>query len=166
MRLDCISRKLRERRGFTLLEVILATAMVSIFFAMAAMIIPTWYKAYTKTTQLNHARQIADSVMGAVEGQVRFANQVEVLAPTESDPVQRLTGLSGSHRFQIPMQGSTGYIDGLVYDEDFFLNHELALSFSLSPDHSYCDVTVEILAEDGSRVLQKQRAVMLSGENP
>lgn len=157
---------LTDRKGFTLIEVMLATAMVSIFFTMAALIVPTWYRAYARSVQINYARQIADSLMGTIEGQIRFANKLEVIAPTEADSVERLTGVTGSSRFYIPMKESTNLIDGLVYDEDYFLNHDVRLSFELAADKSSCEVTVEIVEQNGETLLKRTRAVLLSGENP
>lgn len=163
-----LKRTLKNKKGFTLLEVVLATALVSILFTMAAFVIPTWYKAYAQTVRLNYARQIADSVIGTIEEQVRFANKIEVIEPSGEDPVQRLTGTNGSSRFHIPMEESTNLIDGLVYDEDYFMNHNIELSFALSTDKSYCMVSVAVTEEKGTgkqTVLTKTRAVVLSGEN-
>lgn len=158
--------RLLERSGFTLLEMVLATALVSIFFTMAAMLLPTWYRAYTQAVELNHARQISDSVLGSVEQQLRFANQVEV--ETDAAGVERISGKAGGSRFHIPMEDSTNLIDGLVYDEDFFMNHDIELSFSLGETKEYCTVKVTVTRKEGAgtkQVLTRERAVSLSGEN-
>ena len=62
------------------------------------------------------------------------------------------------------MEGTTNQIEGLVYDEKFFMNNDIELKFDMGPDKKYCTVTVTI-TRDGSEVLTKSRAVMLSGEN-
>lgn len=159
---------LKSEKGFTLIEMVIATALVSIFFTMVAFIVPVWYKAYGRILNVNYARQIANSTIGGIEEQIRFANQIEVV--TEEDGVQRITGTIDGHQFYIPMKGTgTGeenppLIDGLVYDEDFFMNNDMKLSFELSADKKYCTVTVEI-SRDGEKVLEKVRAVSLVGEN-
>lgn len=156
-----IRNKLIDKSGFTLLEMIIVIALLSVFFTMVSFIIPFWYKAYTKTVNQNYARQIASSAMGAIEEQIRFANQVQVI---QDGTTQRLTGKNAFGTFYIPMKDSTNLIDGLVYDEDFFMNNDITLSFTKSPGEDFCTVTVQVLRE-GEKVLSKTRTVMLSGEN-
>lgn len=161
-----IKQHISNKKGFTLIEVVLVTALVSIMFAMVVAVIPTWYRAYNKTLRLNHARQMADSVIGTIEETTRFANDVTV--EIDADSVQRLRGKNDEGSFAIPMEGSTNLIDGLVYDEKFYMNHDMELSFDLSADKSYCIVTVTITKDVGGtteQTLQKERAIMLSGEN-
>lgn len=161
-----IKQHISNKKGFTLIEVVLVTALVSIMFAMVVAVIPTWYRAYNKTLRLNHARQMADSVIGTIEETTRFANDVTV--EIDADSVQRLRGKNDEGSFAIPMEGSTNLIDGLVYDEKFYMNHDMELSFDLSADKSYCIVTVTITEDVGGtteQTLQKERAIMLSGEN-
>lgn len=159
-------QRISSKKGFTLIEVVLVTALVSIMFATVVAVIPTWYRAYNKTLRLNHARQMADSVIGSIEENVRFANDVTV--EIDADSVQRLRGKNDEGAFAIPMEGSTNLIDGLVYDEKFYMNHDMELSFDMSADKSYCIVTVTITEDVGGtkeQTLQKKRAVILSGEN-
>lgn len=161
-----IKQHISNKKGFTLIEVVLVTALVSIMFAMVVAVIPTWYRAYNKTLRLNHARQMADSVIGTIEETTRFANDVTV--EIDADSVQRLRGKNDEGSFAIPMEGSTNLIDGLVYDEKFYMNHDMELTFDLSADKSYCIVTVTITEDVGGtteQTLQKERAIMLSGEN-
>lgn len=159
-------KRIREKDGFTMLEMVLATALVSIFFAMVAMLLPVWYKAYTQAIELNHARQVTDSVIGAIEEQIKFANQMEIV--TEEDGIERLTGKGESSRFHIPMEESSNLIDGLVYDEKFFMNHDIELSFSMDETKKFCRVKVTVTRGSGAEkqpVLTRERAVTLSGEN-
>lgn len=161
-----IKQHIASKKGFTLIEVVLVTALISIMFAMVVAVIPTWYRAYNKTLRLNHARQMADSVVGTIEETIRFANDVTV--DINADSVQRLRGKNEDGSFAIPMEGSTDLIDGLVYDEKFYMNHDMELAFDLSADKSYCIVTVTITEDVGGtteQTLQKRRAIMLSGEN-
>lgn len=169
-----VKQRLKSRRGFTLIEMIITTALVSIFFAAVAMIVPSWYKAYTSMSELNHARQIADNVMEAVEWQIRFADEVRY----EAAPVDHLEGRNGSGSFCIPMweEGdmpvdgieNSVMIDGLAYDADYFMNHELKLSFSDPAGTDYCTVTVEILRKQGDTVetiFTKERSIELTTKN-
>lgn len=156
-----VRNKIKERSGFTLLEMILVVALISVLFTMVSFLIPFWYKAYIKTVNVNYARQISNSVMGAVEEQIRFANKVEII---DDASVQRLTGKGSFGVFYIPMKESTNLIDGLVYDEKFFISNDISLKFSLGPDNEYCTITVTVLHEE-EKVLEKTRTVMLSGEN-
>jgi prepilin-type N-terminal cleavage/methylation domain-containing protein len=66
-------RHLRDERGFTLLEMVLVMALIGIFFTMVAFLVPVWYETYQNSMKLNYARQIADSVLGAVKN--RFVSQ-------------------------------------------------------------------------------------------
>lgn len=173
-----ISRRLKSRQGFTLIEMIITTALVSIFFAAVAMIVPSWYKAYDSMSELNHARQIADSVIEAVEWQIRFADELTYVPATGDGTVEYLEGKRGGTSFYVPMQqdgsmptnnieGSV-MIDGLAYDADYFMNHELRLSFSNPEGMDYCTVTVEILRKQGDTVetvLTKERSIELTTKN-
>lgn len=161
-----IKQHIRSKSGFTLIEVVLVTALISVMFAMIVAVIPTWYRAYNKTLRLNHARQMADSVIGTIEQTTRFANDITI--DTDADAVQRLRGSNEDGTFAIPMEGSTNLVDGLVYDEKFYMNHDMELTFDLSADKSYCIVTVTFTEDMGGtkeQTLQKTRAIMLSGEN-
>lgn len=176
--------KLSEKKGYTLLEVILVTALVGIFFTMAAGIVPTWYRAYMKTMELNHARQIADSIIGAIEENVRFANNVTVVPATADESgVERLCGKDGKGgSFCIPRkkdenEDETGtgivntgknQIDGLAYDEKYFMKHDVQLAFVLAENKKNCKVTVTVTKkENGAErtVLTKERTIALYGEN-
>lgn len=163
--------KLKSEKGFTLLEMVLAAVLVTIFFSMVAALTPLWYKMYTKTIELNHARQIADSVMGTIEDKLRFANGVKI-DDTEPDAaaVKRITGKSNGSKFFIPMKNTTNKIDGLVYDDAYFMNHDISLDFSPDNDASptSCVVTITITKDTGEgkqTVLTKTRTVGLYGEN-
>ncbi|MGN0142422.1 MAG: type II secretion system protein [Roseburia sp.] len=175
-----LAARLKDKRGFTLIEMVLVTAIIGIFFTMAAFIIPTWYRAYQDTLRLNYARQIADSVLGAVEEQIRFADELEIVTGAE-DNVKRITGKRDGGRFYAPMEGSgwqgdpmtsvtgsTPLIDGLVYDEDFFMDNSIRLDFELGvnpSDPKWCRVTVQVVSGDGTEViLTKERTVLLFGE--
>lgn len=155
---------LKNKKGFTLLEMAVAAAVVTLFFTMVAALMPVWYQAYIKSINLNYCRQISGSVMGAVEQQLRFAGDIAIIEAGPSEPVQRITGKNGNIRFSIPMEGTTDKIDGLVYDSDFFMNNEMALSFELNAEGEYCTVTITI-SRDGKKVLGKTRAVLLAGNN-
>lgn len=157
-----IKEKIRQNAGFTLLEMILATALIGLFFTMAAMTVPVWYKVYAKSVNINYARQIAGSVMGAVEYQIRFANDIEL--EKGSDGVERLKGKYNMGKFSIPMEGTDNLIDGLVYDDDFFIHNDIKISFDLDDNKKVCTVTVEVL-RDEETVLIKSRGVMLVGRN-
>ena len=89
-----IKEKLKTTSGFTLLEMIITAALISVFFAMTAAVIPLWHKSYTKAINTNYARQIAGSVMGTIEQQIRFSNDVKIVdaAGTEADSGNRITG--------------------------------------------------------------------------
>lgn len=159
-----IAEILKNKRGFTLLEMAVAAAVVTLFFTMAAFLMPVWYQAYIKSINLNYCRQISGSVMGAIEQQLRFAGDIAVIEAGPTESVQRITGKNGNIRFSIPMEGTTDKIDGLVYDSDFFMNNEMALSFELDSGGSYCTVIITI-NRDGKKVLEKTRAVLLTGNN-
>ena len=175
---ESIRQRLKSRRGFTMIEMIITTALVSIFFAAVALIVPSWYKAYTSMSELNHARQIADSVMEAVEWQIRFADTVEYVPVSADNPVEYLKGTSGGSSFCIPLWEdsnmptnnieSSVMIDGLAYDADYFMNHELRLSFSDPAGMDYCTVRVEILRTQGDTaetILTKERSIELTTKN-
>lgn len=174
-----IRQRLKSSRGFTMLEMIITTALVSIIFAAVAMIVPSWYKAYITMSELNHARQIADSVMEAVEWQIRFADEVEYVPVSADDPIERLKVENGGNSITyIPLLNegnmpadnieSPVRIDGLAYDADYFMNHELHLSFSDPAGMDYCTVKVEILRTQGDTVetiLTKERSIELTTKN-
>jgi prepilin-type N-terminal cleavage/methylation domain-containing protein len=182
----------QNNKGFTLLEMVLVMAIIAVFFTMVAFLVPVWYKNYEDSMRLNYARQIADAVLGAVEEQIRFADDLTIVysAPDDDSYVERITGKAKGVRFYTPMEG-TGWvgdaltstvkdtkkyadgmaplIDGLVYDEDFFMENSIRLSFQLKPEGGLpkrCEVTVQVVSEDGTKlVLQKKRTVLLFGKN-
>lgn len=175
-----IRQKTGSREGFTLIEMIIATALVGIIFTMVAAIVPTWYKAYHKTMELNHARQIADSIMGTIEETLRFANELDVPdnpyvpgnPPDWNDTNTCITGHNGSSKFRIPMEpldGESGEhfrIDGLVYDDNYLMGKKVELEFAEIFDATgkkACEVTVKLTEEDGTTVLTKKRTVGLYG---
>lgn len=167
-----IKEKITCKKGFTLIEMIIATALVGMMFTMVAAIVPTWYKAYHTSMELNHARQIADSIMGTIEEKLRFANEVKI--PDGSSTSTYITGRSGSSSFQIPMEpleGESGEhfrIDGLVYDEDYLMGNKVELQFTKVTDaagQTAYKVTVKLTEEDGTPVLSKTRTVGLYGKN-
>lgn len=159
-----IKKIIHSNKGFTLLEMVIVVGLVTVMFTTIALVIPTWYQAYIKSININYARQISTSVVGAIEQTVRFANKVDIIEPTEEDPVQRLVGKNGTIRFSIPMEDTQNQIDGLVYDEDYFMKNDMKLSFELADDKSYCMIHV-LISRDGKKVLEKSRAVSLVGEN-
>lgn len=152
-----------SRAGFTLIEMILATLLVSIFFTMTAFLVPAWYASYNKLVNLNYARQIAVSVMGTIEGRIIYANDLEVV--TGTDGVRRLKGnLDGE--FMIPMEGETNLIEGLVYDDQFYMKNDISLEFDLDNDNRTCKVTVTVFKRGNSSetVLEKSRTIALVGK--
>jgi hypothetical protein len=104
--------------------------------------------------------------------------------------VERITGKTAGVRFYTPMEG-TGWvgdpltstvkdtktytqgmaplIDGLVYDEDFFMDNSIRLKFKLEPEGACpkrCEITVQVVSKDGTElILQKKRTVLLYGKN-
>lgn len=155
-------RSHKSEAGFTLLEMVIVMALVSIFFTATASLVPFWYRAYEKTININYARQIANNAMGAVEQQIRFGNDLEVLQMEDS--VERITGTGPNGRFYIPMKESTNLIEGLVYDKDFFKRNDITLSFSINPQQTHCTVNIKVWNR-GEKILEKSRAVPLAGEN-
>lgn len=153
-----------SQKGFTLLEMILAVAIISIFFSTVALIVPSWYKSYESAININYARQIANSVVNIVEQQLLFADDVEIIEPNGANETQRITGKNKAGKFTIPIENTTNKIDGLVYDDKFFIRNDIEVSFEMDENKTYCSITVKVI-RDTETVLIKERTVMLVGKN-
>lgn len=158
-----IVSKCRDQKGFTLIEMLTATALVAIFFTMAASVLPSWFQNYKNMITLSYARQIANTIVSAVEGQLLFASDVSIKPGSGNLAV---TGKRGNTVVTIPetMEDGTQSIEGLVYDSRFYRGMDVKLTFEVNDSDRYCIVTVVVKDADGSTILEKTRAVRLSGK--
>ena len=147
-------------KGFTLIEMLIATALVALFFSMAVMVLPTWVQSYNEMITLSYARQIANGIIKAVESQVMFADNVAEVSGESG----KIEGRGPDGDFVIPETGSAGetLIAGLVYDKQFYREMKTNVSCSVTAGE-YCTVIVMVYDKNGNKILEKERSIKLVG---
>lgn len=153
---------LRDRKGFTLIEMVTATALVAIFFTMAASVLPSWVTSYRHMVELSYARQISGSVFNAIEDQILFADEVR-----ESVTVAgAIEGRNRNGSFVIPEKSADGtlLIEGLVYDREFYRGMKMKLVCTVE-NGKYCSVILTLLNEDGVKLVENTRIIKLAGKS-
>lgn len=94
---------LRGRRGLTLIELIVTFALMGIFAAGTTQIISTAITAYYKMQGLNHARQVSDTLMDKIVGEIQGAqartlpHSEEQMQISANGAVIELYDRTGSH---------------------------------------------------------------------
>lgn len=68
-----LRRLLRGRRGATLIELVVTFALIGLFAAGTCQIISTSIKVYHQVRGLNNARQVADTLMDKITGEIEGA---------------------------------------------------------------------------------------------
>lgn len=159
-----ILHKFRCKKGFTLIEMVMATALVAIFFTMAAAVLPAWFHNYKTIINLSYARQISNSIVAAVESQMMFAEGVDLLNGTDNTTI---IGKKGATTIKIPERrpdGTIEKIEGLVYDDHFFRGLDVDMQFTVDKGN-YCNMVITVKDADGSKILEKTRSIKLAGKS-
>lgn len=79
---------LRGRRGFSLLEVMIATAIVGFLAAMLYLVLSSSGSTYANMNRLGDAQERARRVMDEMARELRLADQTTMLIPVSKDSVK------------------------------------------------------------------------------
>ena len=96
--------KLNQRQGFTLLELVVATAMLALISASSVALVRTAYSAWNRHEEDNQQRRAATTVIRHMSRKIRQSRAVQSITPS--------TDLSGSLSILMP-NGET-----LVWEHD------------------------------------------------
>lgn len=143
-----LGKTLRGRRGFTLLEAVLAVALTALVFTAVAALLPALGKSYFTILDTARAKQLANNVADGVEGQLSY---VRTLTISEDGTTAVYTDADGAKTLPDADRSAPGkpVIPGLAYDDKAYMDDDTALSFTLEGD--VC--TVAVTVSRGERTL-------------
>lgn len=175
--------KLKESKGFTMLEMILTVALVAIFFTVVAMVLPSLIRSYNSIVSVNYANQIADNIITAVEEQLTYASDVTVDSSGKISygyPYKEYIEKGGNQGFVIKTQtkeiklgdsnGDVPIIPGFVYDKKYYMDKKVEIIAKTVPLNSdaektkhVCILTVNVSDNSDNLILEKTRNIRLYG---
>lgn len=71
--MNCIRKKVIEKKGFTLIELIVTFALMSIFMGAAVLLTTSFFKIFTRTNDIALAQNLGDTLTELIDGEVGAA---------------------------------------------------------------------------------------------
>ncbi|WP_288233796.1 MULTISPECIES: PulJ/GspJ family protein [Anaerotruncus] len=150
---------LRKKRGFTLIEMIVAMTVSALLMAGIAALLPSFVKIHAHSIDLSYAKKISNSIEEALGNELSFASRVSVSA---DGAVLTYTGRHGEKT----VDGDTDppVVEGLAYDPGYYMGQQVTLRFSL--DGEVCTVSIAVRDRTGGSLYSADRPIRLHGVQP
>lgn len=109
-------KKIRNRKGITLVEMVVTMTLLAIFFASVIVLLGPFTRIFYRVQELNRAQLISDTILQTIKEQLKTAIRIDeiytdaehgqVILFTDSDGVYRLLDTRGGTRSVSDYQGT------------------------------------------------------------
>lgn|GEM_PF-4236356 len=150
--LQNFKRLLHSKKGFTLLELVIAMTVSTVLMLGVAGIMPSLMRTHARSIDHLYARAIANSVEEALQNELSFATDISV-----TDGGARLTYTGDYGQKTIDGQADPPVIEGLAYDQKYYMGKTVTIAFSYAADVVTADVTVT--GQQGNLLEESRRLI-------
>lgn len=156
--------EIRDHKGFTLVEMIIAVAMISIFFTVVVAVMSRTLNTYVTMKETTDAIKIADVVGNGTVKELEFAQKIEFGADGMEYSVNK-------GKTMLPLNNTapvTGYTDssiiiegkpeifGTVFDPEVYDNNSVKLQITRMNTRVLA-VDIEVFSDNSGELLYKTR---------
>lgn len=138
-----IRRQLRDRRGFTLVEVLVAGGIPILVIGVTAGIILASMGGFSRTAQMSEAKQLGLAVYDYYQNRLVEAMEVSI----NTDIADRTGALAISGEGRLQFDDGSGLAD--LYNEDVYNNMTLRVNARVNSVGYALDLKVEVLNREG-----------------
>lgn len=167
-----IKRALAQRGGFTLIELIVTLALITIISGGVAMLIEPSARIFMESTNLSRGKRIADNVANLIAGELSYATDL-VLGDDEWSPDDGVVG-SKTATYKSPTYGKMELKqeNGIVvmklveqsgqigYGAEYYMGNTARVGLELTST-DLLRLTVEVYDKSGGRIARRERYVRL-----
>lgn len=146
----------KKKEGFTLMELIVVIVIVGILGAGVAALMAPAMNIYRASTDISQGKLIASSIASEIEGQLRYAINVQA----EEERVEFTHPRYGQTEI-VCEEGRLAIVAGgvdIAYDRKFYMDKEVAVTFEGGGD--ILTVTVSV-SRDGTALATYTRPIKL-----
>lgn len=151
-----LGNHLKNKKGFTLMEMIIAMAVSTVLMLGIAFVLPSFVKMQAASIELSYAKLISDGIEEALENELAFSRDVSV-----SEDKETLTYTGAYGKKTINGSSNPVTIEGLSYDARYYMNKQVNIDFSLSEDGQLCSADITVSNESGKLLYQSVRTIRL-----
>lgn len=150
---------IKNQKGFTLVEMIIAVAMISVFFTVVVAVMTRTLNTYLSIRQTTNAMKTADVLGSGMVKELEFAQDIEFKAEGMSYSVNK-----GSSRIPLNAAPVTSYtansvviegkpeIFGVVFDSGFYEENSVRLQIT-RPEQRILSIDIQIIQDGSNEVL-------------
>ncbi len=152
----------KAKRGFTLIETVIAIAVFSIFSAGAVGILVPVFNIYTSAIKLSDARLMAFNVLDMVENELEYLKPDQQAVIAGDGATITFSGNYGQTGITSAAPGGEGYLymsrGGAAlaytpyYDPSYYKNKTISLLFANTEGSAVYQVTVKVFGRDGAEL--------------
>jgi len=159
-------KKLRSNQGFTLIEMLITTLIMGLVTVMIASSIQTAFQVYTKATQASEGQVLCDTLVTAVQDELRYATDFQTHGTYGFTYTSRSKGYGKDCHFvledgRLKIQKDAGTANDLLPEKSY--NNGLVIlgakadgtvltSFTLNDTTKMVDVTLVVGNKDGNEL--------------
>lgn len=162
-------KKNLANKGFTLIEMVIAVAIVSMLFGSIVVIFPQWLSQYVMLRDTAEATEVMDVVAAGIKDELQFSK----------DRLWNDEGIyyvRGNRSVQIPLNPSDCNITydnqvmtiegrpeifGSIFDESFYSGNIIKLTLQNNGEESkYMNANIEIYSEQGELLASEIKTVV------
>ncbi len=157
------------KKGFTLIEMIIAIAILSIFTLGTATVFGPVLRVYTAALELADARFIGLNVLDTVQNELVYLQPQEDVQISATGTEITFTGNYGKTAITASAVGSEGYlamsrgetdINYLqYYDSDYYVGNTVAITFTVDDTTQIYTTKVDVVGKDGNTVYSLTGAI-------
>lgn len=138
--------KMKNNRGFTLVEIIVACVIVSIAMAFAAGILLTSFNLTSRSAAANESKMIGDTVYNWISDRLTYASNLQILNGQDTTTAAKYSNTLRieNGKLLVKMEGGTEYS---LYGNDFYGNTEIRMTVQ-ALDSNKVRLAVEVLDGD------------------
>ncbi len=139
-------KNIKNRKGFSLVEVIVSMLIVSIILTFATSFFFTGEKMFANSVKGNTSKMIGDNVLEFISEKLTYATNVEVLKNTNVSSAKYANVIYMNSEKTIAFKTSISNKENL-YSKDYYNGNTIKLIVAVLPDNCI-KVTIKVLDKD------------------